>query len=226
MKWLPRSEKREQNSKSELKYWKEGMWKRENGSKGLKARCKELKESGGFWRRNDEKSEHDDTTKRMKTRRLGVRTIEKGLRGYVQIRQKVAVLCHTESLEKRARFTTHEISPTTLITRNPTPRRCHSKPTKFHTVSRPHHQYHSRPRFRDVYRPTCIPAASEMEIWMVELWKDFLLEPTPYLVISATFYLGLFLISLQYYPTIWNIAYFLIQFIPWDDDFGAPGHLF
>ncbi|PQE18125.1 hypothetical protein CJF31_00007964 [Rutstroemia sp. NJR-2017a BVV2] len=93
----------------------------------------------------------------------------------------------------------------------------HPQPVKFHHTaprSRPTPESRSKhlptPRLRDVYRPAYIPAASEMEIWILELWKDFLLEPTPYL----------------YYPTIWNIAYFFIQLIPWDEDFGTPGRHF
>ncbi|CCD53898.1 hypothetical protein ACHAPF_003205 [Botrytis cinerea] len=90
-------------------------------------------------------------------------------------------------------------------------RRHYSETAKFSvTERRPQNDYPSRPRLRDVYRPVHLAAASETEIWLMELWKDFLLEPTPYL----------------YYPTVLNIAYFLIQLIPWDDDLGAPGHQF
>ncbi|KAF7935660.1 hypothetical protein EAE99_002640 [Botrytis elliptica] len=152
--------------------------------------------------------------------------MEKGLRSYVRMRQKVAVSSHAKSSQEEERFTSPETSSAAImaqISRS----QYHSQPAKFPpTEPRPQNSHPSRPRLRDVYRPVHLAEASEMEIWLIDLWKDFLLEPTPYLVLSATLYLGLFIILLQYYPTILNIAYFLIQLIPWDDDFGAPGYQF
>jgi hypothetical protein len=49
-------------------------------------------------------------------------------------------------------------------------------------------------------------------------WNDFLVEPTPYLVTSATIYLGFVLLLSQYYAAIWRLSCFLLQFVPWDDD--------
>lgn len=60
-----------------------------------------------------------------------------------------------------------------------------------------------------------IPA---FELWVLELWNDFLIEPTPYLVASATIYLGFVLLLSQYYAAIWQLSCFLFQFVPWDDD--------
>jgi hypothetical protein len=55
---------------------------------------------------------------------------------------------------------------------------------------------------------------------MEELWCDFLIEPTPYLVASAMLYLGGVLILAQYYEAVWWIACFFFRFIPWDDELG------
>lgn len=143
------------------------------------------------------------------------------------MRQKVVVSSHAKSSQERKRFISPEISSAATMAQISGSRRHYSETAKFSvTERRPQNDYPSRPRLRDVYRPVHLAAASETEIWLMELWKDFLLEPTPYLVLSATLYLGLFIIFLQYYPTVLNIAYFLIQLIPWDDDLGAPGHQF
>jgi len=60
----------------------------------------------------------------------------------------------------------------------------------------------------------------DFELWINELWHDFLIEPTPYLVASAICYLGGVLILVQYYVLIWRLLCFFSQFIPWDDEFG------
>lgn len=188
-------------------------------------RFRELTESGLFWHQDDRKIEHDDTIKRTGTKRHRARVIKRGLRIYVHMRQKVAVLNYTRSSKEAERFITPNTSSTKTVARIPRSRLHHPQSAKSHyTKSRPRNEYPLHPRLRDVYRPVYLPAASEMEIWLIDLWKDFLLEPTPYLVISATFYLGIFMMSLQYYQTIWNIAYIFIQLIPWDEDFGATGH--
>lgn len=60
----------------------------------------------------------------------------------------------------------------------------------------------------------------DFELWMKELWDDFLIEPTPYLVASAITYLSFILLLTQYYTAIWQISCFFLQFVPWDDEFG------
>jgi hypothetical protein len=59
----------------------------------------------------------------------------------------------------------------------------------------------------------------DFELWINELWHDFLTEPTPYLVASAILYLGFILILVQYHTAMWQIACFFMRFIPWDDEF-------
>jgi hypothetical protein len=58
----------------------------------------------------------------------------------------------------------------------------------------------------------------DFEPWLVELWNDFLIEPTPYLVIWATAYLGCILLLSQYYATILWVVGLWVGFIPWDDE--------
>jgi hypothetical protein len=66
--------------------------------------------------------------------------------------------------------------------------------------------------------PSLALEISDFEFWITELWNDFLVEPTPYLVASATIYLGFVLLLSQYYGAIWRLSCFLFQFVPWDDD--------
>jgi hypothetical protein len=55
-------------------------------------------------------------------------------------------------------------------------------------------------------------------LWMNELWHDFLIESTPYLVASAICYVGGVLILVQYHWAIWWLARFFFRLLPWDDD--------
>jgi hypothetical protein len=59
----------------------------------------------------------------------------------------------------------------------------------------------------------------DYELWLNELWHDFLPEPTPYLVATITCYLGGVLMLVQCYEWMWWLLYLLIQFIPWDENF-------
>jgi hypothetical protein len=242
MRWWPPSERQGQNSKSELNYLKEGMGRRENGWRGLKERCKGLKGSGAFLHQDDDEDHHEPTaTTCTRIRQRGAQIIKRGLLRYVSMRQKAALSKHKRSRQRRFAMSDSvtnihiQYQPPSAIMADPATKvhLYHPQPVKFHHTaprSRPRPEPRSKhlptPRLRDVYRPAYIPAASEMEIWILELWKDFLLEPTPYLVISASLYLGIFILFIQYYPTIWNIAYFFIQLIPWDEDFGTPGRHF
>jgi hypothetical protein len=61
---------------------------------------------------------------------------------------------------------------------------------------------------------------TDYEYWIAELWKDFLIEPTPYLVVSAMVYLGFILLLVKYHTIMWHFATFLLHFLPWDEDDG------
>lgn len=68
--------------------------------------------------------------------------------------------------------------------------------------------------------PSLTLEVPDFEPWINELWHDFLIEPTPYLVASAISYLGFVLLISQYYSTVWQLLCFLFRFVPWDEDLG------
>ncbi len=68
--------------------------------------------------------------------------------------------------------------------------------------------------------PNIVLEAPDFELWINELWHDFLIEPTPYLVVSAMSYLGFILLVLRYYGAFWWLICLFFQFVPWDEDLG------
>jgi hypothetical protein len=58
----------------------------------------------------------------------------------------------------------------------------------------------------------------DFEPWLLELWNDFLIEPTPYLVVSAMIYIGLLLLVSHYYDALWRVISLWFYFLPWDDE--------
>jgi len=68
--------------------------------------------------------------------------------------------------------------------------------------------------------PSITLEVPDFEPWINELWHDFLIEPTPYLVTSAISYLGFVLLVSRYYSTVWQLLCFLFRFVPWDEDLG------
>lgn len=68
--------------------------------------------------------------------------------------------------------------------------------------------------------PSITLEVPDLEPWIDELWHDFLIEPTPYLVASAISYLGFVLLLSRYYSSIWQLLCFLLRFVPWDEDLG------
>ena len=60
----------------------------------------------------------------------------------------------------------------------------------------------------------------DYEYWFAQLWQDFLIEPTPYVVASAITYLGFILLLVQYYALMWQFICLLGQFVPWDENVG------
>lgn len=64
----------------------------------------------------------------------------------------------------------------------------------------------------------------DFEPWLLELWNDFLIEPTPYLVVSATSYLAFILLLTQYYDTVMWIIHLWVSFIPYDDEWPLGYH--
>jgi hypothetical protein len=99
-----------------------------------------------------------------------------------------------------------------------------SKPTNTLGPNRPFSEYH--PTGFRYSAPTLTLQDLTLDVpnfepWLLELWHDFLIEPTPYLVASAILYLGFILLLAKYYGVVWWIVSFLLQFVPWDEDLGA-----
>lgn len=78
-------------------------------------------------------------------------------------------------------------------------------------------RYTTPPNIQDLTLALEVP---NFGLWVNELWHDFLVEPTPYLVASAICYVGGVLVLVQYYWAIWWLACFVFRLLPWDDDLG------
>ena len=160
------------------------------------------RECGAFLPLEDERIQQEHLiTSGMKNFEVGNKLVRRGIRKYVTLR---TVGFRWEFRRRR---------PTTM--NSSTPRRSMG------------HEYHPS-QFRYTPPPTKAPEqlptksleAPDFELWINELWHDFLIEPTPYLVASAITYLGFFLLFVEYYSAIWQLSCFFLRFIPWDDEFG------
>jgi hypothetical protein len=84
------------------------------------------------------------------------------------------------------------------------------------TEPRPMHFRYDIPVSPSIDFPT-IPSETELEHWFLDLYYDFLIEPTPYLVSGLLLYLGFILLFFNYYFIIWRLLCFFFQFLPWDE---------
>lgn len=162
----------------------------------MKERCRGLKELGDCWRREVKCEECVTTTTCVDIiRRSGGKLLRKGIKRYVKGR----IAC----VRFRRRRAKVSYTPQMDDIAN-------YQTTQF--------------RYNSPLTPTDLPSFAldvpDFELWITELWNDFLIEPTPYLVASATIYLGFVLLLAQYYAAIWQVSCFLLQFVPWDDEFG------
>lgn len=159
--------------------------------------------SEGCWRHKDERTELPDTQKHLKVR--GTRLVRRGVNNYVKIRLRgVRWRFH----RPRARRKSHSGSPR-ISGRSESST---YQPTRF--------RYEPPNSSPTETLPRLSLEVPDFELWIKELWDDFLVEPTPYLVASAITYLGFILLLTQYHTAIWQISCFFLQFIPWDDEFG------
>ena len=138
---------------------------------------------------------------------FGRKLLEKGIRKYVKLRI---------STTSRRRRTTRSRSP-----RRRSSPIFSNKPAAY----RPSHFRHTIPRHPPVSLPPTAILPLEIPIpdfepWILSLWHDFLIEPTPYLVLGCMIYLGGVLLVAQYYALIWKVVLFLLRFVPWDEEFG------
>jgi len=176
--------------------------RRGNGWKGWKARCRGSRGLEDCLRLDDECPEikrSADGTAVTKVRKRGVKLIKRGIRKYVRVR-----ITGVKPLKRR-----RNITPDSSLTATPSGSAYH--PSQFRHTSPP-------PQLRDL--PALTLEIPDFELWINELWHDFLIEPTPYLVASAICYLGGVLILVQYYALIWRVLYFFLHFVPLDDEFG------
>jgi len=209
MRWWRRKGKHAQNLRSELRSWRVGMVTRERGWRGLKARWRGLRGSEVCWRRESEIIllggtpnnanhilEHKETLFRRGVKRY-LRILHKGRfckRGGTPVPHHSAYITTGTTIEVSTEHYTLHTPATTL--RYPTP-----------TLT-----------FIDL--PTLILEIPDFDFepWLMELWNDFLNEPTPYLVASAMLYLGGLLLVSHYHGTIWWVIRLWFYLLPWDDE--------
>ena len=156
-------------------------------------RCRGLRGLGGFWRLADKEQRNDEDKVIGELRRRGKGLVKKCIQRYVKARAN-----GTKSRLKRPSTFTAERACT-----EPT------NPTTFR---------YTQPLPRQDERPSIVLEIPNFELWINELWHDFCIEPTPYLVASAILYLGGILILAQYYQAAWWLACFFFRFVPWDDE--------
>jgi hypothetical protein len=160
-------------------------------------RCRGLRGLGGCLRREVECEDHTRSSSRVHTiRHGGGMLVRTGMRRYVKTR--TAGVRFPGRWGKR---TSHKNFPEDVDISN---------------------YYPANFRHHPPSTPSTLPSLAleipDFELWLTELWNDFLIEPTPYLVASATIYLGFVLLLSQYYAAIWQLSCVLFQFFPWDDD--------
>jgi len=205
MKWLPRSERQELNSRRGWRFWSAGMERRERDWRGWKARSKGLSGSEGSWHLGDDDGEvlescWKDTTA-SKVRWNGEKVARTGLREYVKARRMTAKMRHIRAAAPR--------SPLYWRSKQTTGARllpC-ALPLRKHSFRVP------GLKFRDCLTSLSLEA-SDLDLLANELCHDFVMEPKPYLVASVILFLEVSLILLQFYRAIWNFWCFLFRFVP------------
>ena len=208
MRWWRRSGRRGQSWRRGLRCWRSGMARRGKGWRGWKGRWRGSRELGVCWDRRVECSRDDQNQEDINRKRgFGRRLLEKGIKRYVKIRIATGRQHKTPSRQSSPR-------------RNlPTP-----FPSKKGTY-RPSHFRHTTPSNPSTsaslsFNPILPLEIPDFEPWLLALWHDFLIEPTPYLVLGCMLYLGGVLLVAQYYALIWSFVRFLVRFVPWDEEFG------
>ena len=197
MRWWRRNGKRERSWRRGWKFWSGGTRRRGRGWRGLRVRCRGLRGLGGCLRRGAECEDRTQSSSRVCTMcQGGDMFVRKGMRRYVKTRTA------------GVRF------PGRWGKRPP-----HPHPSEEADISNycPAN-FRNRPPSKPPTLPSLALEIPDFELWLTELWNDFLIEPAPYLVASATIYLGFVLLLSQYYAAIWQLSCFLFQFVPWDDD--------
>lgn len=158
-------------------------------------RCRGLNGLRGCLRRDDDVILQNEQDRKEGKERL----LKRGMRKYVRVR--------ISGMNTRSRRRPHPHNITAYT--DPPPNNTNYQPSQFRHINTPP----SSPI------PTPFLEIPDFELWATELWHDFLIEPTRYLVASAICYLGGLLVLVQYYQLIWKVLCFVAQFIPMDDEF-------
>ena len=197
MRWWRRNGKQERSWKRGWRFWKGGIRRRGRGWRDLRARCKGLRGSGACWRREVECEQRAGNISTI--RRSGRRLVRKGMKIYVKCR-----IAGARFRGRRAKGPSYSDAPEETGLSNYYPS-----------------QFRHQPPSAPTSLPTLALEIPDFELWITELWNDFLIEPTPYLVASAIIYFGFVLLLTQYYVAIWQLLCFLFQFVPWDDELAS-----
>ena len=163
--------------------------------------CRGSNESGVYLRREDENERPPNCKSRstFKLRERGGRLVVRGIRRYVRLRTGWRFRRRTAYLYSQTRNTDMEDVSNYY-------------PSRFRHLPPPDLLDHL---------PTLPLQTPDFELWINELWHDFLIEPTPYLVASAITYLGFILLVGQYWEIMWKVVCFVFGlFVPWDDESG------
>lgn len=154
-------------------------------------RCRGLNGSGDCSRRADDE-EHG-----YGLRHRGRKLVIKGMKRYVRIRTG------WRKPERKA------ASNTGIVAGEDTPG---CQPSRFRHLPPPDLLDHL---------PSLPLQTSDFEPWINELWDDFCVEPTPYLVACSMTYLCFILLIGQYFELWWRVVCFVLRlFVPWDDEDG------
>ncbi len=171
----------------------------------MKGRFRELRESEDYLHQEDEEyipTKRDKTNSELRSAGLKSRVARAGFRRYARL--QTHGLRHKS--RRRQKPQVGNLSRTASLT----------APASYFLS-----QFRHDPPHRNL---SILPLELEIpdfELWITELWNDFLIEPTPYLVTSAIIYLGFILFVSRYYSLIWWGVCFFGNFVPWDDDGGG-----
>jgi hypothetical protein len=180
--WQPRGE-RGPNWKKGLQFWKVGTVTRERGWTSWKGRFRGSSGLEACLRQADERTWRPRS--HQTTCAVVHRVLRKGAAKYVRLRTRFS----------RRRRTIQEAESSQQSSA------CYRSPTKFRT-RRPPRSSHVEGPLTSLLALTILP--SEFEQFLAELWKDFLIEPIPYLIAWALCYLGFVLLLGRYYMLIWR----------------------
>lgn len=208
MRWWRRRGRRGRSWKRGLPFWRVGTARRGGGWRSWRGPFKESKGLGDCWRRGDDnisntkREEYQDCNK-------GRDFVRKGIRKCVKLGIRIRY-------RKLARGPLDRDFSSPSDSSKSASQNCYYKRMRIRQYSDPASPQPPDP-LTSILALSITP--SDFELFLTELWRDFLIEPTPYLVASALCYLGLILLLGRYYELVWRFCLFLAWvFVPLDDD--------